>query len=103
MESQRSTVDLYNEITTIVKRLERTYNRVYPWMVAMELSEYRAEQTVRRYMVDMWQRGLLVRVGGDRARRGYITPSLMIRQQKQKTIMVPSQAKSSANPYHVMH
>lgn len=44
---------------------------VIPAMVQCWLDEYKAEQTLRRYMAAMGREGLLERVGGEGSRRGY--------------------------------
>lgn len=62
------------QILHIVARLQRSYARVYPYMVQARLPYYRAEQTLRRDMVRLAEAGWLVRVGGPGARRGYVMP-----------------------------
>jgi len=59
------------DIIRIVASLQRSYQRVYPWMVAAQLDYYRCEQTLRRDMMALVERGKLIRVGGRQARRGY--------------------------------
>lgn len=44
---------------------------VLPVMVQAWLEDYRAEQTLRKDMVALWRAGLLKRIGGQGARRGY--------------------------------
>jgi hypothetical protein len=44
---------------------------VLPKTVQAYLDEYRAEQTLRRDCATLWRAGILERVGGSGARRGY--------------------------------
>lgn len=44
---------------------------VLPRTVQVFLDEYRAEQTLREDMVELWRDGFLERIGGTGARRGY--------------------------------
>lgn len=44
---------------------------VLPKTVQAWLDDYRAEQTLRRYMAGLWRAGLLVRIGGEGSRKGY--------------------------------
>lgn len=63
---------VYDEIVGIVRRAQRDLGRgVLPRDVVARLPYSRAEGTVRRDMAAMWRMGLLARVGGDGARRGY--------------------------------
>lgn len=67
--------EIETDIIRLVARLERNYKRVYPFMLQPWLEYYRAEQTLRRDMARLARQGLLVRVGGAGARRGYLAPS----------------------------
>lgn len=64
--------DVDAEILRIVRKLERSHGRVYPFMVTGWLDIYRCEQTLRRDMVRLAAAGYLIRVGGRGARRGYV-------------------------------
>lgn len=64
----------YQDVVRIVRKLQRNYERVFPWMVAIHLDFYRAEQTMRKDMAYLARRGDLIRIGGPRARRGYSAP-----------------------------
>ena len=57
-------------IMGIIKKLERDYNRVFPFMVEPWLDGdlYISEPSIRRRMADMARRGLLERIG---ERKGY--------------------------------
>lgn len=44
---------------------------VLPKTVGAWLDDYRCEQTLRKDMAGMWRAGLLERIGGEGARRGY--------------------------------
>ncbi len=50
-------------------KLERTEGRVYAWMIQAQIDYPLCEQTIRRKLVDLWQRGKLIRLG---ERKGYI-------------------------------
>lgn len=70
---RRAQPDIEETILQIVRKLQRDYRRgVFPWMVAAQLDIYRAEGTLRRDMMQMAQRGKLTRIGGRKARRGYV-------------------------------
>jgi len=61
-----------DNIIEVVKRRQRDVKYgVLPKTVQIGLPFGVAEQTVRRYMAGMWQRGRLFRIGGTGARRGY--------------------------------
>ena len=46
---------------------------VFPWLdIELEIDNYRCEATIRRRMKKMAEHGLLIRVGGERGRRGYV-------------------------------
>jgi hypothetical protein len=49
--------------------LERTYGRVYAHMIQAWIDRPMCEQTIRRKMVDLAERGKLIRLG---ERKGYI-------------------------------
>jgi hypothetical protein len=49
--------------------LERVEPRIFPWMVQARIDYPLCEQTVRRKLVELWQRGKLIRLG---ERKGYI-------------------------------
>ncbi|MEM6280548.1 MAG: hypothetical protein AAF787_00025 [Chloroflexota bacterium] len=64
--------DIEHRIIRTVYRLQRSYDRVYPWMMTAHIDDIeRHEASYRRYMSDLAQRGILIRVGGENARRGY--------------------------------
>jgi len=66
--------ELQSNIVNIVKARQRNVpstRGVLPKTVQCFLDEYRAEQTLRRDMVSLWQQGLLDRLGGEGSRRGY--------------------------------
>lgn len=66
---------LEDSIFEIVRQVERNCKYgVLPKTVQARLHLSVAEQTVRRYMVRMWESGKLLRVGGRGARRGYRLP-----------------------------
>ena len=44
---------------------------VLPVTVQAFMSRYRAEQTLRRDMTELWKAGYLRRIGGEGSRRGY--------------------------------
>lgn len=76
-----------DEIVEQVRVLQRTYQRVYPWMILNWLPLARVEGSVRRDMAKLWRLGRLERVGGARARRGYRVPKraqLMVKYQIKK-------------------
>lgn len=58
-----------------VQRGSRGERGVFPRMVQPRLDYYRAEQTLRRDMMRLVDQGVLIRVGGRNARRGYKVPS----------------------------
>lgn len=66
----------YLELIAIVRKLQRNYSRVYPWMLIPHLPVYRCEQTLRKDMAALAQSGYLIRPGGPGSRRGYHAPSL---------------------------
>lgn len=55
-------------ILRIVRTLSQKYERVYPRMVQAHLYVYRAEQTLRKDMGRLAEKGLLERIG---QRKGY--------------------------------
>lgn len=68
-------------IVRIIRQRQRNYpphRGVLPVTIACFLDEYRAQQTVRRDCVALWQRGELVRMGGEGSRRGYRVPPLPV-------------------------
>lgn len=70
-------MDIEKDIVEIVKKLQRNVPPrygVYPFMVQCWLDIYRAEGTLRRDMMTMAERGVLLRMGGTGARRGYRVP-----------------------------
>lgn len=69
----------YLDLVKTVRRLQRTYNRVYPKMIVPHIDDfYRCEQTLRRDMAYLANRGDLIRVPsptpGVTPRRGYQAP-----------------------------
>lgn len=73
--NQKEREIFYADLIRIVAKLQRSYKRVYPWMVALHLPFYRAEQTIRKDMAYLARRGDLIRPGGPGARRGYYAPT----------------------------
>lgn len=62
------------QILEVVRREQRRTQAgrgVLPWEVQPWLVRYVPEQTIRRLMALMWRVGLLDRIGGAGARRGY--------------------------------
>ena len=57
------------QILKIFCLLERSEPRVYAWMIQAQLDVPLCEQTIRRKMVDLADRGKLIRLG---ERKGYI-------------------------------
>lgn len=71
---------VYEEIAAAVTRAQRDLRRgVLPRDVQGRLPYARAEGSLRRDMLTMYEAGLLVRVGGHGARRGYRQPSALER------------------------
>lgn len=64
-----------DEIVRIVKELQRSYERVYPYMIIPHLALMRVEGSLRRDMRRLAECGRLVRVGGYHARKGYRVPT----------------------------
>lgn len=65
---------LYGDILTLVRRLQRNVapdQGVFPFQVSAHLEYYRADGTLRRDMMEMAEIGLLERIGGENARKGY--------------------------------
>jgi hypothetical protein len=67
-----------NDLTAVILAIVRERQRctpstrgVLPRTVGMFMDEYKAEQTLRRYMRTLWQQGVLERCGGANSRRGY--------------------------------
>jgi hypothetical protein len=61
-------------IVEIVRQRQRNVPQgrgVLPKTVGAFLDEYRCEQTLRRDMSKLWRAGVLERLGGTGARRGY--------------------------------
>ena len=64
--------ELDQEIIEVVRELQRTCFRVYPWMVSVHLrTVIRPERTLRRDMSRLARLGRLERVG---VRKGYRAP-----------------------------
>lgn len=64
------------EIIAAVGRLERDLQTtddlgVFPWQVSARLDIYRCEQSLRKDMMKLVNRGKLIRIGGSDCRRGY--------------------------------
>ncbi len=62
------------EIVRIVKERQREIEHGYGLIaknIQPRLGEYRAEQTIRRDMVELWEAGILERCGGGKSRKGY--------------------------------
>lgn len=71
---------MYAHIEHVVGRAQRDLRRpVYPWEVQGRLMVSRHEGSLRRYMLDMYKMGRLVRVGGYGARQGYRLPTRLER------------------------
>lgn len=67
-------LEVQDVIVKIIKERQRGLSSnegVLPKTVQAFLDFYRAEQTLRRDMAQMANRGHLVRIGGEGARRGY--------------------------------
>lgn len=80
---------IYEEIGSAVKKLQRNLRRgVLPKHVQPYLPFDRAEGSIRRDMGAMWTEGLLVRVGGQGARRGYRCASDLERSAWQRALDV---------------
>lgn len=86
---------VYDDIICIVKRLERTYKTVYPWMVQARLPYYRAEQSLRRDMVTLYREGRLIRVGGLGSRKGYRLPNVVERVAFESVGCFPFRAEAA--------
>lgn len=71
---------VYQEIETAMSKAQRDLRRgVLPRDVQARLPYNRAEGSLRRDMLAMYEAGRLVRVGGHGARRGYRLPSRLER------------------------
>lgn len=57
------------QIMRVMNDLERTYDRIYAWHIQSRLDVTLCEQTIRRKMTEMAEKGKLVRLG---ERKGYI-------------------------------
>lgn len=80
MSATEYTELVFGEIEKAVERLQRDLRRgVLPREVMMRLPYSRAEGSLRRDMLAMYQQGWLVRVGGNGARRGYRLPTRLER------------------------
>lgn len=62
------------DLVATVRRLQRDYDRVYPWMLCAAMPLSRSEPSYRRDMAHLARRGYLYRVGGWSARKGYRAP-----------------------------
>lgn len=59
-------------IVGVVQQIQKEYRRgVLPRMVQARLDFSRCEQQVRKDLKRLAERGVLVRIGGEGARRGY--------------------------------
>lgn len=56
------------QIMKIMNELERNYDRIYAWHIQARLDVTLCEQTIRRKMCEMSERGKLERLG---ERKGY--------------------------------
>lgn len=66
--------ELYRDILGLVRRLQRNVSPeqgIYPFQISAHLEYYRADGTLRRDMMEMAEIGLLERIGGEGARKGY--------------------------------
>lgn len=71
---------LENNILYVLRQCQRDYGRgVLPREVQARLGVSISEFSVRRYMLRLWRRGELVRVGGARCRQGYRLPTVIER------------------------
>lgn len=69
---------VWADIETIMRTAQRDLRRgIFPCDVAARYPVYRAEGSLRRDMLAMYEAGRIVRVGGHGARRGYRLPSRM--------------------------
>ncbi len=76
MQATEYTLLVFDEIEKAVERLQRDLRRgVLPREVMMRLPYSRAEGSLRRDMLAMYEYGRLVRVGGHGARQGYRLPT----------------------------
>lgn len=61
------------------KQRGRKERGVFPHELVGWLDEPYHEFTIRRRMVALWERGELIRIGGEGARRGYRVPTVVER------------------------
>lgn len=83
--------DYFTELQIIktVKKLERDLQAtdtrgIFPWQVSAWLDFYRCEQSLRKDMASMAQRGKLIRIGNSDSRLGYRLPQ---KQEKPANII----------------
>ena len=75
------TLFVWIDIESAVKQAQRGLRRgVFPMDVQARLPYARAEGSLRRDMLAMYQAGRLVRIGGHGARRGYRLPGPVERE-----------------------
>jgi len=75
--------DIDEIVLSVINEVVLPRNKVvYPKMVQPHLPFYRAEQTLRKDFRRLQEMGRLHRIGGSRARRGYLTPEFL-RTRKQ--------------------
>lgn len=71
---------IYDDIARVVVQAQRDLRRgVLPRDVQARLPYARAEGSLRRDMLKMYEGGKLIRVGGNGARRGYRVPTVVER------------------------
>lgn len=81
---------LEDNILDLMRQTRRDLRRgVLPREIQARLPIGVSEQNLRKYMVRLWHRGELIRIGGTAARRGYRLPSLVERVAFQVTGMYP--------------
>lgn len=81
---------LEENILQLMRRTQRDLRSgVLPRHIQSRLPFYVSEQALRKYMVRLWKRGELMRIGGTAARRGYRLPSLVERVAFHVTGMWP--------------
>lgn len=80
MAIKRTPETVYKLIVHHVGRTQRDLRRpVFPWELQARLPIARAEGSLRRDMLHLYETGRLVRVGGEGARQGYRLPTPMER------------------------
>jgi hypothetical protein len=74
--------EFYLELIALVAKLQRNNGRgVYPYMIVAHLDFIRREQTLRKDMRKLAERGDLIRVESYKSRKGYIIPPQAAKRQ----------------------